>query len=130
MHELSIAISLVDLAAEELDRQGAPRAHAIHLRLGPLSGVGKEALISAYDLACEHTPLAGSRLVIEEVPVEIFCPECQRERPVESVQDMRCQVCGTPSAQVIRGRELELLAMEIIDGPVGESEKDSTTATR
>ena len=121
MHELSIAISLVEVAAEELGRQGSGRVEAVHLRLGPLSGVVKEALLSAYELACEGTPLSGSKLVVAAVPVEIFCPTCRCERPVESIQEMRCVECGTPSAQVVRGRELEVFALEISDDPVGDS---------
>ncbi len=57
MHELSIALSILDIAEEEAgDRVG--RVAAVHLKLGPLSGVVKEALLSAYDLAREGTALA------------------------------------------------------------------------
>jgi hydrogenase nickel incorporation protein HypA/HybF len=117
MHELSIAINLIEVATEELQRQGVVRADALHLRLGLLSGVVKEALLSAYELACDQTPLAGSRLVIEDVPVEIFCSRCGCERSVESVQNMRCRECHTPSIQLVRGRELEIFAIEIKDEP-------------
>jgi hydrogenase nickel incorporation protein HypA/HybF len=117
MHELSIAIALVEVATEELARQGGGQITAVHLKLGPLSGVIRQALESAYELACERTALEGSRLVIEEVPVEIDCPQCRCHRPVESIQEMRCKVCGTFSAEVVRGRELEVVALEICDEP-------------
>ena len=115
MHELSIAISIVDVATEQLQQHGGERVDAVHLRLGALSGVIKEALLSAWDLASEGSPLEGARLVIEDVPVEIFCPQCARETPVNSIQDMRCRVCGTLSPKVVRGRELEIFALEICD---------------
>jgi hydrogenase nickel incorporation protein HypA/HybF len=118
MHELSIAISLIDLAAEELERQGGGRIDAVHLKLGRLSGVVKEALLSAYELACEGSPLEGSRLVIEDVPVRVFCPTCDAVHDVESIQDMHCVACGTPSGNVVQGRELELVALEICDEPI------------
>lgn len=66
MHELSIAVSIVEGVEEELRERGDPKLHAVHLQLGSLSGVVKEALLFAYDAACEGTPLAGSRLVILE----------------------------------------------------------------
>lgn len=66
MHELSIALSIIELAEEEVERQGEVRVDAVHLKLGRLSGVAREALQSCYDLACEGTTLAGSRLIIEE----------------------------------------------------------------
>lgn len=67
MHELSIALSIIEGAEEEAQRQGGARVCAVHLKLGPLSGVVKEALLFSYELACEGTSLEGSRLVIEEM---------------------------------------------------------------
>jgi len=115
VHELSIALSILDVAGEEVERRGGPQVEAIHLKLGPLSGVVKEALISAYELAREATPFAGARLVIEEVPIVIFCPKCNDERPVRSTQDVSCAVCDTPGSKLIHGRELELAALELIE---------------
>ena len=112
MHELSIALSILDVAEEEAQRHGG-RIAAIHLRLGPLSGVVKEALISAYDLAREGTSLARAELVVEEVPVAAYCPACAAERAPISVQELRCPACGSPTAEILRGRELEVVALEI-----------------
>src|SRR5262249_10748285 len=80
MHELSIALGIVDVAAEEAERHGAIRVVAVRLRLGPLAGVVKEALLSAYELAREGTPLEGSRLDVEEMPLVAYCPACAAER--------------------------------------------------
>lgn len=65
MHELSIAMSMIDMASEEIARLGG-RVTALHLKLGHLSGVVKEALTFSYEIACQGTPLEGSQLVIEE----------------------------------------------------------------
>ena len=62
MHELSIALSIVDVAAEEAERQGGGRVVAVHLRLGRLSGVVKEALLASYELAREGSAVADSEL--------------------------------------------------------------------
>ncbi len=112
MHELSIAMSIVELAVEEAERRGV-QIDAVHIKLGALSGVVKEALVSCYEMACENTPLQGSRLVIEEVPVVIFCPTCQTQRPLSSIQLFCCPECGTPCSQIVQGRELEVVALEI-----------------
>jgi hydrogenase nickel incorporation protein HypA/HybF len=113
MHELSIALSILDVAEEEAERRGASVA-AIHLRLGPLSGVVKQALVSAYDLAREQSPMADARLVIEEVPVVLFCPACDAERQAVSLQELRCSACGAAPSKILRGRELEVVALEIL----------------
>ena len=112
MHELTIALSLYEIAQEEAERQGG-RVHALHVKVGALSGVVSQALMSSFDLAAADTPLEGSRLVIEEVPVMVYCPTCQAQRPLHSVQAFACSECGTPTGDIRQGKELELVAMEI-----------------
>src|SRR5262245_28092230 len=112
MHELSIALSMIEMASAEVASRGNPRVSALHLKLGPLSGVVKEALLFSYEIGCDGTPLEGSQLVIEEVPVLIECPACG-PRSIETVQDLRCPQCGSLDAQVKQGRELELVALEL-----------------
>jgi len=113
MHELSIAMSIVEMAQEEAELRGNVHIQAVHLRLGLLSGVVKDALLSSYEMACAATTLEGSRLIIDEIPVEIYCANCRTQRLVHSIQYFCCAECGTPSAQVTRGKELEVFALEI-----------------
>ncbi len=112
MHELSIAMSIVDLAQEEA-QQRKVKITAVHLKVGQLSGVVKDALLSCYGMACAGTPLEGTELVVEDVPVEIFCAECNAPRQISSMQWFCCPECGTPSAAVVHGKELEVTALEI-----------------
>ena len=113
MHELSIAMSMVDMAAEEAARRGEVKVIAIHLRLGPLSGVVKDALLFSYEVACQGTGLEGSQLLIEEIPIRGNCSVCAEETPVVSPQQMCCAVCQAPMLEVVSGRELEVSALEI-----------------
>jgi hydrogenase nickel incorporation protein HypA/HybF len=113
MHELSIAMSMIEMAEEEAARRGGAVVSAIHLKLGDLSGVVKEALLFSYEVVCQGTPLEGSRLVIEEVGVVVYCPACRRETALLSLQQFCCAVCHAPTSQVVRGRELEVVALEI-----------------
>jgi hydrogenase nickel incorporation protein HypA/HybF len=113
MHELSIALSMIEMATEEAERRGGARVKALHLKLGPLSGVVKDALLFSYEVACNGTPLEGSQLLIEDVPVVIYCWQCQSEQQLDSIQRFCCPVCGTLSSDVVKGRELEFVAMEI-----------------
>ncbi len=115
MHELSIALCILDAAAEESQRRGGVRVAAVHVRVGPLSGVIKEALVPVFELAREGGDLADCRLVIEEVPVVIRCAACQADRAVPSVQEMCCPVCGSPPAEILSGREMDIVAMEIYE---------------
>jgi hydrogenase nickel incorporation protein HypA/HybF len=113
MHELSIAMSIIELAQEESERHGGAQVSAVHLKLGALSGVVKEALLGSFEMACEETLLKSARLIVEDVPVLIFCRSCETQRPISSVQLFCCAECGTPSSEVVQGKELEVVALEI-----------------
>ena len=112
MHELSIAMGIVEAAVDEA-RQRNVQVSAVHLRLGALSGVVKDALLFCYEVACQDTPLQGSRLVVEEVPVAVFCARCNEKRLIESLQSFTCPQCGAPAGNVLQGRELEVFALEV-----------------
>ena len=62
MHELSIAVNIAQVAAEEAQRLGQPRVTAVHVRVGEWSGVVKEALLFAWP------SVSPWRLEIEEAP--------------------------------------------------------------
>jgi hydrogenase nickel incorporation protein HypA/HybF len=115
MHELSIAMSIVDFAEDEAKKRNASRVIAVHLRLGAFCGVVKEALLSSYEMACDETTLEGSKLIIEEVPLVIYCSACDARRPVDPVQWFCCSVCGAPTPEIVQGRELEVTALELQD---------------
>ncbi len=114
MHELSIALSIVDGALDELKRHGAARATALHLRLGRLAGVNKDALLFSYGLACEETALASSQLIIEDIDVRIFCSVCDQEQPVSSFPVLRCATCGAITDRLVQGQEMEITGMEVL----------------
>jgi hydrogenase nickel incorporation protein HypA/HybF len=102
----------VDLAEEEAGQRGVSIS-AVHLKLGPLAGVVKSALLSAYEMACEQTALAGSQLIIEEVPIVAYCPKCEAARTLTSMQWFCCPECGNSVSDVLQGRELLVTALEV-----------------
>ena len=112
MHELSIALGIVDMAVEKMEQLGEGRILAIHLKLGALSGLVPEALRSSFELGREETLLANTELVIEEIPIAAYCPSCDAERVVEFPQ-LSCPNCNTPTPDIVRGREMEVVALEI-----------------
>jgi hydrogenase nickel incorporation protein HypA/HybF len=130
MHELSIATSLVRLAEESAREAGAARVTRVHLRLGALSGVVREALDFAYGVATEGTMLAGSELAVEEVPLVVWCEPCTAERALATVTRFRCPVCDAPTPDVRTGRELEISHLDVEGeaepaGPSGDGQTDA-----
>jgi hydrogenase nickel incorporation protein HypA/HybF len=128
MHELSIAMGIVDAAMEEAQHRGV-QVSAVHVRLGALAGVVKDALMFSYEVACQDTPLQGSQLIVEDVPVIVFCPQCQEMRTLPSVQLFRCPVCSLPTMDVRQGKELEVFALELQGGELPECEVRESEVT-
>jgi hydrogenase nickel incorporation protein HypA/HybF len=112
MHELSIAESMVEMAVDEAERLGA-RVVGVRLVLGPLSGVARDALLFSWEVACEDTPLAGSRLVIVDSPVVVYCTTCRANRTLDEGQWLSCPVCDAPTPTVVHGNELEVVGLEV-----------------
>ena len=113
MHELSIAMSIIDIASEESRARGDAAILAVHVKIGRMSGVVIDALRSAFDIAREDTVLADAALVIEDVPVMLHCLKCDGEQLADSIQSLCCGVCGTISPKITRGCELEVVAVEL-----------------
>jgi hydrogenase nickel incorporation protein HypA/HybF len=113
MHELSIAISMIDQIVEESESRGGLAVEIVHMRLGIFAGVDKASLLFAYELACEGTPLQGSRLVIETVPLVVFCPICRQQKAPPSVYEICCPECLSPTPEIVSGRELEVASLEV-----------------
>jgi Zn finger protein HypA/HybF involved in hydrogenase expression len=45
----------------------------------------------------------------------VFCASCQQRRPIRSLQSFCCATCDTPATDVVQGRELEVVALEILE---------------
>ena len=117
MHELSAAEHLVQVVTDELGDNWPGQVVSVRLRVGPLAGVVPQALRFAYDAATAGTLLERSSLIIDEVPAAVYCPRCQRERDLPDVTQVRCPVCATPTPEIVRGRELEVVSVTVADAP-------------
>ena len=113
MHELSIALSLIEAAEARAAEEGAARISRLFLRIGPLSGVVPQALISAFEMAAHSTRAEGAVLEIEKVPISVYCSACEREVVTDSDFSFECPDCGVLTHDIRSGNELEFTSMEI-----------------
>lgn len=113
MHELSVALSLLDGVKAAAVREGATCVRAVHLKIGALSGIAPDALTFSWDMAAADTVAAGSRLEIEHVPLAVFCERCEAEQSPAPGTGLLCPACARPAPRIVRGRELQLVAMEV-----------------
>jgi hydrogenase nickel incorporation protein HypA/HybF len=113
MHELSIVLSIIDEIGVEFEARDLRDIEVVHLKVGVFSGVDPNALLFAWELACEGTPFERSRLDIETVPLVIHCAVCCQDRTPPSLYQLCCPECETPSGTIVAGRELEVVSLEV-----------------
>jgi hydrogenase nickel incorporation protein HypA/HybF len=114
MHELSIAMSIVDSVIEAAEREGAARVNAFTLEIGSLSGIDLESLEFALASAVLNTNLEGVPYNIEAVQARGQCPGCKAEFVVEELFHP-CPFCGTYNPAILSGREMKIRSIEIED---------------
>ena len=115
MHELSIAESILDIAAEEAATHHAAAVRAIKIRLGDFAGVVREALEFAFEIARQGTVAASATLEIERVPLKTRCPDCALEGGADLC--FVCERCGTP-LEIFSGREMLVESIELAEEEV------------
>ena len=113
MHELSIVTSIVETVTESLTAYPGARVLEVRLRVGALASVISESLEFCYGIASEGTPLEGSRLVVNVLPVVVHCERCAQDAALDGVQSFRCPRCGELCGEIRQGRELEIESIEI-----------------
>jgi hydrogenase nickel incorporation protein HypA/HybF len=114
MHELSVALELIEIATDEVLRLGATGVSTVHVKAGPLAGIDADALRFSFEFASAGTLLDGARLSIEITPLTVWCEACETERLVVSIACRRCRVCNAVAPRVVRGEELELVGLEVV----------------
>ncbi len=113
MHEVSIALSLLDIISQECRKSGSDNVDVVNLRIGKASGIMPDALIFAFDAIKGDSVARNARLTIEEVPVTGHCGECGDRFTVKEEYVLCCPRCGGSSFEIVAGRELDIIDMEV-----------------
>jgi hydrogenase nickel incorporation protein HypA/HybF len=112
MHELSIAMSIAELAVEEAHKHHASTVIRVDVEIGTLSGVETEALEFAWDAAIQGTAAEKASLRIISVPAEALCLDCRQSFPVGQLF-AQCPNCSGFRYELVKGRELSIKSLEI-----------------
>ena len=112
MHELSIVQSILDSVGKEAHRLQISRINKIFVSIGVLSGVEKEALAYNYSLLPQKKPFVGTKLIIQENVLVVYCPACQKETTVTDGFTLQCATCGKLTSHIVKGKELTIDTIE------------------
>lgn len=112
MHELSIALSIVELAEEEAKKADATSISKIEVEVGTMAGIDPDALLFAWDAAIQGTMAGQAELVIHTIQAEAHCLECGKDFPAEHFL-VQCPDCGSYRYQITKGKELRISSLMV-----------------
>lgn len=113
MHEASIAVSVLEIASEKCKSKGYNKIDLIRLRIGRASGIMTDALLFALNAIKVDTIAEQARVIIDEVPVGGSCNVCKKDFNSPEIFVFSCPECGSKSFRITKGRELEIVDMEV-----------------
>jgi hydrogenase nickel incorporation protein HypA/HybF len=113
MHEVSIALSLLEIVEKKCREEGYPSVESLRVRIGKGSGILPEALQFAFEAARHDTVARNAELILDLIPVQGICRNCAGRFEWETPYILECPFCHSASFQVISGREMDLVEMEV-----------------
>ena len=112
MHELSIALSIVDIAEDEVKKHHAATVEEIELDIGVLSNIQVDSLEFLWDHAVRSSVLEGARRKINIIPGKARCTVCCREFEMHEIFDA-CPDCHDFMNEIVEGKELKIKSLTL-----------------
>ncbi|MCD4696988.1 MAG: hydrogenase maturation nickel metallochaperone HypA [Bacteroidales bacterium] len=111
MHELSIAINIIEIAEENAKNANTSVINEIELDIGKLAGVVMEALEFAIESAKKGSMLENAKWIINEIPAMARCSSCNHEFETNDLYTP-CPKCSNPFSDIYQGRELKVKSLK------------------
>jgi hydrogenase nickel incorporation protein HypA/HybF len=108
MHEMALTQSLVEAVCEHA---AGRRVHSVKLVVGALCAVVPDAMTFCFELAAEGTVADGARLDVDVLPGAARCRSCDAR--FELSDPILLCPCGSADVEVLAGRDLRILSMEV-----------------
>lgn len=113
MHELSVALGIVNIAEHETKKAHAKSVELIELEIGVLAGIEMESLEFVWPTAVYNTVLENALKKINIIEGKAKCIDCDSIFKIEHLYDS-CPNCQSNFKGIIQGKELRVKALEVI----------------
>lgn len=124
MHELSLCRSIYGIVDRARD---AREVRAVHLQVGQLRQVVPQTLEYCWGMVTGDSPLAGSVLDIDHVPVVLDCVTCRARTTVADALVLTCATCAGGDITLHTGEELMVTSIDLAPRPPDPSLKHQET---
>jgi hydrogenase nickel incorporation protein HypA/HybF len=108
MHEMALTEGVIEAVCEHA---AGRRVHSVRVEVGALCAVVPDAMTFCWELAAQGTVADGARLDIDVRSATACCRSCG-ESFVLPDPILLCR-CGSADVEVLAGRELKILSMEV-----------------
>ena len=112
MHEMSIALNILQIATESAAQENAERINTVEIAVGRLSGVLADSLGFCFDIIKNNTPAMHAKLNIIDILGRGQCLSCKSEFDTDSLFSP-CPNCGDISINILQGKELNIKSINI-----------------
>ena len=112
MHEMKIALNIVDIVEEESIKAHASRINDIEIEIGAVSGIDIQSLKFALESAVKNTLLENSVMRITTIPAKIECLKCGEVFFLDDFYQF-CPKCDSSNLNLLQGKELRIKSINI-----------------
>lgn len=112
MHELSVALGIVQIAESEAAKANATQVDLIELEIGTLSGIEFESLNYVWPAAIKDTVLEKAEKKVKVIQAKGKCIDCACEFEIKNIYDP-CPNCAGFLKNILVGKELRVKALEV-----------------
>jgi hydrogenase nickel incorporation protein HypA/HybF len=112
MHELSLALEVVDIAQREAGKQGVTAVSEILIEVGDLSGVEADAFQSALELVVKDSVLEKALVNLQRTPGTGKCRSCNVGFQMKTRVDT-CPNCRCFPSEITGGDEFRIVSLTI-----------------
>ena len=113
MHELSIAMGIIQIAEKETKKANKKSVELITLEIGSLSGVELDSLKYVWSTAVKDTVLENATLEIDFKQGKATCLECDNTFEMNKIFDS-CPKCNSYFKNILQGKELRVKSLEVV----------------
>ncbi len=114
MHEVSIALDMVEELIRIAEENDAKKVTSVSLRIGKISGIVTDSLKFAFDaVRLKYPLLCSAEILIEEIPLIYKCLDCKKEIESEEIYFPACAGCKSYNLKIISGEEQHIQNLEI-----------------
>lgn len=113
MHEVSIALSIIDIIVKKCREEGCEKIDSVRLKIGKSAGVMSDSLLFAFDSIKTDTIAKNAEMVIDVIPLGGMCNSCKSDFETEDQYVLECPKCGSFDFIINKGKEMEIIDMEV-----------------